>query len=305
VITRPHRSTTVTIRRSLPLLLATALLATGCGLLPIRNPLAPPASPGPVASPVVASAPPTAEPTPRPTAEPTPRPTAEPTPRPTPRPTPTPTPTAPVTSVRFDDVGFDSPAFTTPSERTWRFEAEGPGRVVVTLGPTTAGKVRLCLWEGPADARRDTDCLLTDGRRLTRRIGEGTSRWNVSGVGLDVNVVPTARVTIAFPTRSPAMRIGGFRFQGVGSPGYAGATLVVESGARGPISVDASWTSARPWRITVRDTVRERTVASDRGRGRGATLTTSERAGRYAIEIINTEQFADVEVLLEADLRWP
>jgi len=34
----------VTIRRTLPLLLATALFATGCGLPPIRNPLAPPAS---------------------------------------------------------------------------------------------------------------------------------------------------------------------------------------------------------------------------------------------------------------------
>ena len=99
--------------------------------------------------------------------------------------------------------------------------------------------MRLCLWDGPVGARRDSDCVLTDGRKLTRRIGAGTSRWNVSGVGLDVNVVPTARVTIAFPTRSPAIRIGGFRFQGVGSPGYAGATLVVDSGARGPIAVDA------------------------------------------------------------------
>ena len=311
----------MTSRRTLPLLLATALIATGCSLLPIRSPLVPPASPRPSATPVPASPTPapTPRPTPRPPPKPTPTPTQKPTPRPTPRPTPTPIPTPtptqtptptpvpaiPVTSVRFEDVGFDSPAFTKPSERTWRFEAEGPGRVVVTLGQTTAGEVRLCLWDGPVDARRDSDCVLTRGRKVTRRIGAGPSRWNVSGVGLDVNVVPTARVTIAFPTRAPAIRIGGFRFQGVGSPGYAGATLLVESATRGPIVVDAAWDSARPWRITVRDTVRERTVASDKGKGRAAALTTTERPGRYGIEIVNTEQFADVEVILDAEFRWP
>ena len=101
-----HRSPTVISRRTLPLLLAAALLVTGCGLLPLRIPPTPSASPGAAASPTVAAA------TPSPTPDATPEPTADATTTqahppadartssPTQRPTPRPTPDAPPPSPR-------------------------------------------------------------------------------------------------------------------------------------------------------------------------------------------------------------
>jgi hypothetical protein len=317
--------------RALPLLVATVLLASGCALLPIQAPRLPLGSPAPSFSPVDASpaaaspgAPsPEASATPRPrrTPRPTPAPTATPrstaTPTPTPRPTrtpkptpaatptPEPTPSVPQVTAVFPDVGFDSRIFPDPAERTWRFTADGPGRVSVRLASTVGGRVKLCLWQGGPGDRTDDDCRTLTKGRLTATAGAGRSRWNVSAVSPETGALPTGTVTLSWPATAPSLRVLGFRVQGTLNPTFNGFTAQLTTSRRGPVTVSGSLDAAFPWRAVVRATGARRTAASETGGGREIAADATVRAGGWTVAVTGTAEFAEQVVLLDAELAWP
>lgn len=314
----------MTVHRTFWLLVAMALLATGCTLVPIQVPRLPLGTLGP--SPVVSSPGPpspvaSAAPRPRRTPRPTPMPTATPratpapsvtprparTPRPTPRPTPTPepTPSIPQVTVVFPDTGFDSRIFPDPAERTWRFQADGPGRVSVRLASTVGGKVRLCLWQGAPGDRTDADCRTVTKGRLSATAGRGRSRWNVSAVSPETGALPAGTVTLSWPAVNPSLRIGGFRVQGRLNPTFNGFSAQVTTSARGSVAVRGAMDSAFPWRAVVRATGARRTAASETGRGREVAAEASVKAGGWTVAVTGTAEFAEQVVLLDAELRWP
>jgi hypothetical protein len=249
--------------------------------------------------------------TPRPTSTPdaTPRPTRtpKPTPKPTPASTPTPEPTLSVPRVTavFPDVGFDSRIFPDPAERTWRFAADGPGRVSVRLASTVGGRVRLCLWQGGPGDRTDEDCRTLTKGRLSATAGAGRSRWNVSAVSPETGALPTGTVTLSWPATGPSLRVLGVRVQGTFNPTFNGFTAQVTTSRRGPVTVDGSLDAAFPWRAEVRATGARRTVATETGGGRTIAADATVRAGGWTVAITGTAEFADQVVLLDAELSWP
>ena len=138
---------------------------------------------------IVASPSPSGRGSPRasPRTSPSPGASASAVPEPTPiaSPSPSPVPAAPLRTIRFMDVGIDGPApDTTPVARIVTFASQGPGKVTATLGQTSAGNVRFCLYTG--DQPSGNQCRTTRGTALTgTATAAGNTRWHVSVIGLD------------------------------------------------------------------------------------------------------------------------
>ncbi|MDQ3938196.1 MAG: hypothetical protein M3253_05890, partial [Chloroflexota bacterium] len=113
-------------------------------------------SPGPTVSPQPSPSPSPSPPArPSPTASPAPSPTTDVQPSPTSpgtRRTATPatpaTPAAPMQQARLLRLGLDSRAAPEASERFVTFAVDGPGTIEAALPEVSAGRVRLCSWQG-------------------------------------------------------------------------------------------------------------------------------------------------------------
>jgi hypothetical protein len=241
-----------------------------------------------------------------PSAEPSlpPSPQASPTIPASPTPAPTRVPAAPLRAVRFLHVGIDGPSATTPTPRLLTFASQGRGQVTATLGQTSAGNVRFCLYSGDQPAAGD--CQVTDHTTLTASTtSAGAVRWHVSILGVEQATSPSANVKLEFRTNAPRVTVDGFRFQGTSSPDYNGITAQFKAGA-GEMEINGSWAGpARPWGVALIATDSGETVGSGRGTGNSLILRATLGAGSYRLTAENTEEAAAEEVFLHAVLTWP
>jgi hypothetical protein len=249
---------------------------------------------------------PTEEPSPSPTLEASPSPTAEASPSPTVEPTPTavPTiaPTAPLRAITFLSVGFDGENASTQTQRVWNFRSEGPGSVTARLFKTTEGLVHFCL------GRRDeTPTCVDDDKAFLIATTEdsGKTAWTVTAIGMGP-AAPIADVKLLFRTSRPIVTIDGFRFQGVENSGYNGIEAEFDVDDQDDFRVDGEWEGApRPWHAQLADVESGETIVDDSGTGNDLRLETPLGPRTVHLSITNTEEFADQEVFLHAQIRWP
>jgi hypothetical protein len=242
-----------------------------------------------------------------PRVSPSPEASASPSPEPSVAASPSPSrvPAVPLRSIRFLRLGIDGPApDITPKPRTLTFVSQGPGQVTATLGQTSAGNVRFCLFTG--DQPSGNDCRTTSHAALVGSTKTpGTTRWRVSLIGVDQGTSPSANVKLEFRSNAPRVTIDGFRFQGIDFADYNGITAQFKVGA-GDVVVNGSWDgAARPWKGELVTAQSGEKVGSNSGTGNSASLTATVGAGSYQLTLENTEMLADQEVFLHAVIRWP
>jgi hypothetical protein len=201
-------------------------------------------------------------------------------------------------------VGIDGPSATTPTPRLLTFASQGRGQVTATLGQTTAGRVKFCLYSGDQPAGPDCE-IASHATRTASTTGPGNVRWHVSIIGVDQATSPTANVKLEFRSNAPRVTVDGFRFQGTSSPDYNGITAQFKAGA-GAMEVSGSWAGpARPWSVGLIATDSGENVGSGRGTGNSLILRATLGAGSYRLTAENTEEVAAEEVFLHAVLTWP
>jgi hypothetical protein len=248
---------------------------------------------------------PSAEPSPteEPSPSPTPSPTLEPSPSLPPTASPSPIePTAPLRSIRFIGIGFDGEAATTPTPRTVTFRSDGPGTVTARLFKTSEGNVRFCL--GQRDA--NPTCVESDRGTLTGTTeADGKTVWVVTVIGIGP-AEPIADLKLQFRTEKPAVTLDGFRFLGVQNSGYNGVDAVFDVPIAEDFRAEGEWDGAdRPWRSQLLDVDSGEVIAEASGVGNDFKLETPLGVRTVRFSVINTEEFADQEVFLHAELRWP
>jgi hypothetical protein len=281
------------------LTLVVLLLATcgACSPLMQGGPFGPPGSQLPPRASATSTA--SIHITPRPS--PAPRHSTRPIATSAPSASPSPTPPAAPAAIRFKGVGFDSPDATTPTERSLTFRSDAPGTVTVTLGRTSAGRVRICLWQGDGP-HRPGDCRTTSGGSLHQPAAASVTTWNVAIIGLDIQTQSIADIRLEYPAAAPSVAFGGFRFQGVANPGANGIDAVFNASS-GPISVDASWNGSRPWRSVLNKA--GTTLVDKTGRGSDLHLAARTSGGKTGVELTETEDYTSQEVFISGTIAWP
>lgn len=247
--------------------------------------------------------------TPKPPKTPKPSPTSTPTPRPTPTPGSSETSppsssqpsksavTVPPRSIRFVGLGFDSTAATTPTARQIGFDTDGPGTVTAKLTKTTAGDVHFCLQRvGSAQTCVDDDHANLSGTTSA----SGKTSWVVSGIGTGGDS-PIADVVINFGALHPNVSVTGFRFQGTTNEGFNGVEADLNNKA-GTIKVRGTITSTHPWRIRLLLNVNQ--VGIQTGTGTQLSFQTDTTTPDLHLSVAGTELVSDVEVFLDATIRW-
>lgn len=253
---------------------------------------------------------PTDEPTrtPRRSREPTASAVPPPTDGPSASPLPTGTPvTAAEASIRFVDMGLDSPVAETPRRRLFTIRSQGAGTVRATVSDVSAGRVRLCLWRGDPDTVQDQQCRDMSGGSLSATAsGAGTS-WTVSALTAEGVDVPTVDLTLTFPSTAPSVTIDGFRFQGTAFPEYNGFSAIARVGEGGTLALSARWRGgAQPFSLRVEEAASGATVDERTGDGEsvdhGSPLA---GPGSYRVRLQNEVEVAEQDFLLSGTIEWP
>lgn len=175
--------------------------------------------------------------------------------------------------------------------------------MTATLGQTSAGDVRFCLYTGSTPS--GNDCRTTRGATLTgSTTAAGSTRWHVSLIGVDQGTSPSADLKLEFRTNAPRVTLDGFRFQGTTFPEYNGI-LAQFRAAAGGVMIHGSWDgAARPWRAQLVNMDSGENAGSSSGTGNSLDLAATVSAGNYRLTARNTEAVADQEVFLHAVISW-
>lgn len=183
--------------------------------------------------------------TPSPTLEPTITPT--PSPSPTPSPTPSPSPTLPppgdnVRQLTVVDVGLDQRSDPAGVQRSIQFGVDGPSVITAQLSGVNAGKVRMCLVRNEPAQK---ECIVAHAGTLTIPVYDaGSSRWNLTLLGVSGVPGQYATASVDFNAISPDVRLDSFRFNGTDDPRYNGFQLVLRTGGPGSLNFHAAFDGA-------------------------------------------------------------
>jgi hypothetical protein len=280
---------------------------------PLASPTASPApSPSPTASPAPSPSPlasPTASPAPSPT------PAAQPSPTPDPGQSPAATPVAPATpavalrEARLIRLGLDSRAAPEASERFVTFAVDGPGPIEVALPDVSAGRVRVCLWEGTRLQVGEQQCQdLRAGGSLRREAPPGRSTWTVSLIGAGAQSSPSVTLQVRHPSLAPTLSLERFRFTALED--YDGFIAELGVTSAGTLAIDGAIDDGQggsyAYRLVIAEVGSATTLVEQEASGGPFSAEAPVDGPRsYRVSVENRQASVEEEVFVNATISWP
>lgn len=284
---------------------------------PLASPtVSPQPSPGPTVSPEPSPSPSPSPPArPSPTASPASSPTADVQPSPPPGGSPTATqpgpatPAVPMQQARLLRLGLDSRAAPEASERFVTFAVDGPGTIEAALPEVSAGRVRLCSWQGTRVQAVERQCQdLRAGGSVQREAPADRSTWTVSLIGAGAQSSPSVTLQLRYPSLEPSLILERFRFTPLEDyDGFAAELAVTGAGtltAEG--SIDDGQGGSYSYRLLIEEVGGTTPLVEQEGSGGPFSAETPVDGPRsYRVSVENREATIDEEVFLNATVSWP
>jgi hypothetical protein len=133
----------------------------------------------------------------------------------------------------------------------------------------------------------------------------GKTVWIVSVIGIGP-ASPIADLKLQFRTAKPAVTLDGFAFLGVQNSGFNGVEAEFDIPVAETFKAEGTWDGApRSWRSQLVDVDSGEVIVEASGTGNDFKLETPVGVRTVHFSVINTEEFADQEVFLHAEIRWP
>lgn len=154
-----------------------------------------------------------------------------------PTPTPSPSPQANLTTITFTSMKLNAQKGTNLGlGRTFAFQTEGPGIVVVSMKSTiTSGRTIMCL----KLVGGTSVCRTSTAATLSGTTTRAKTSWTVTAIGSGVDA-PTLDISLTFGTSHPSVTLTNGRFDGKTFP-WDGVTFRLTARKAGSIAVTANW----------------------------------------------------------------